>query len=76
MSSSGESNRLRRLVEGRRYDFDQSRRALLSSDLHSISVLMAQMETDPPDITNSCEEGNRLSLEIEALDIYSCQSLH
>ncbi|GFW09836.1 uncharacterized protein TNCV_4251651 [Trichonephila clavipes] len=30
---------------------------------------MAQMETDPPDITNSCEEKNRLSLEIEALDI-------
>ncbi|GFW69261.1 uncharacterized protein TNCV_2366391 [Trichonephila clavipes] len=30
---------------------------------------MAQMETDPPDITNSCEERNRLSLEIEALDI-------
>ncbi|GFS88192.1 uncharacterized protein TNCV_3149561 [Trichonephila clavipes] len=27
------------------------------------------METDPPDITNSCEERNRLSLEIEALDI-------
>ncbi|GFV19562.1 integrase catalytic domain-containing protein [Trichonephila clavipes] len=53
----------------RRYDFDQSRRVLLSSDLHSISVLMAQMETDPPDITNSCEERNRLSLEIEALDI-------
>ncbi|GFX18932.1 hypothetical protein TNCV_322371 [Trichonephila clavipes] len=52
----------------RRYDFDQSRR-VLSSDLHSISVLMAQMETDPPDITNSCEERNRLSLEIEALDI-------
>ncbi|GFV84135.1 uncharacterized protein TNCV_3037971 [Trichonephila clavipes] len=53
----------------RRYDFDQSRRVLLSSDLHSISVLMAQMETDPPDITNSCEERNRLSLEIKALDI-------
>ncbi|GFV48790.1 HTH_Tnp_Tc3_2 domain-containing protein [Trichonephila clavipes] len=48
---------------------NQSRRVLLSSDLHSISVLMAQMETDPPDITNSCEERNRLSLEIEALDI-------
>ncbi|GFS47830.1 uncharacterized protein TNCV_3598321 [Trichonephila clavipes] len=48
---------------------DQSRRVLLSSDLHSISVLMAQMETDPPDITNSCEERNRLSLENEALDI-------
>ncbi|GFT46567.1 hypothetical protein TNCV_3184241 [Trichonephila clavipes] len=31
---------------------------------------MAQMETDPPDITNSCEERNRLSLEIEALDIH------
>ncbi|GFY18550.1 uncharacterized protein TNCV_2397751 [Trichonephila clavipes] len=30
---------------------------------------MAQMETDPPDITNSCEERNRLSVEIEALDI-------
>ncbi|GFU64883.1 uncharacterized protein TNCV_785341 [Trichonephila clavipes] len=30
---------------------------------------MVQMETDPPDITNSCEERNRLSLEIEALDI-------
>ncbi|GFT67139.1 hypothetical protein TNCV_782941 [Trichonephila clavipes] len=30
---------------------------------------MAQMETDPPDITNGCEERNRLSLEIEALDI-------
>ncbi|GFV77151.1 uncharacterized protein TNCV_1771631 [Trichonephila clavipes] len=30
---------------------------------------MAQMETDPPDITNNCEERNRLSLEIEALDI-------
>ncbi|GFX02073.1 uncharacterized protein TNCV_1749581 [Trichonephila clavipes] len=30
---------------------------------------MAQMETDPPNITNSCEERNRLSLEIEALDI-------
>ncbi|GFW88428.1 nucleic-acid-binding protein from transposon X-element [Trichonephila clavipes] len=30
---------------------------------------MAQMETDPPDITNSCEERNRLLLEIEALDI-------
>ncbi|GFU18435.1 uncharacterized protein TNCV_1981111 [Trichonephila clavipes] len=30
---------------------------------------MAQMETDLPDITNSCEEKNRLSLEIEALDI-------
>ncbi|GFW71538.1 hypothetical protein TNCV_2309731 [Trichonephila clavipes] len=30
---------------------------------------MAQMETDPSDITNSCEERNRLSLEIEALDI-------
>ncbi|GFT29241.1 uncharacterized protein TNCV_3588291 [Trichonephila clavipes] len=30
---------------------------------------MTQMETDPPDITNSCEERNRLSLEIEALDI-------
>ncbi|GFV40382.1 hypothetical protein TNCV_3615521 [Trichonephila clavipes] len=27
------------------------------------------METDPPDITNSCEERNRLSREIEALDI-------
>ncbi|GFU48553.1 hypothetical protein TNCV_1439291 [Trichonephila clavipes] len=53
----------------RRYDFNQSRRVLLSYDLHSISVLMAQMETDPPDITNSCEERNRLSLEIEALDI-------
>ncbi|GFU94188.1 hypothetical protein TNCV_4162661 [Trichonephila clavipes] len=53
----------------RRYDFDQSRRVLLRSDLHSISVLMEQMETDPPDITNSCEERNRLSLEIEALDI-------
>ncbi|GFX04138.1 hypothetical protein TNCV_3972871 [Trichonephila clavipes] len=53
----------------RRYNFDQSRRVLLSSDLHSISILMAQMETDPPDITNSCEERNRLSLEIEALDI-------
>ncbi|GFW80029.1 hypothetical protein TNCV_984381 [Trichonephila clavipes] len=53
----------------RRYDFDQSRRVLLSSNLHSISVLMAQMETDPPDITNSCEERNRFSLEIEALDI-------
>ncbi|GFW09344.1 uncharacterized protein TNCV_2066031 [Trichonephila clavipes] len=53
----------------RRYDFDQSRRVLLSSDLHSISVLMAQMETDTPDITNSYEERNRLSLEIEALDI-------
>ncbi|GFV84989.1 hypothetical protein TNCV_838631 [Trichonephila clavipes] len=26
------------------------------------------METDPPDI-NSCEEKNRLSLEIEVLDI-------
>ncbi|GFT19724.1 uncharacterized protein TNCV_1594431 [Trichonephila clavipes] len=26
------------------------------------------METDPPDITNSCEERNRLSLEIEARD--------
>ncbi|GFV36748.1 hypothetical protein TNCV_2649911 [Trichonephila clavipes] len=50
-------------------DFDQSRRVLLSSDLHSISVLKAQMETDTPDITNSCEERNRLSLEIEALDI-------
>ncbi|GFW00808.1 hypothetical protein TNCV_1760461 [Trichonephila clavipes] len=55
--------------ERRRYDFDQSRRVLLSPDLHSISVLMAQMETDPPDITNSWEERNRLSLEIEALDI-------
>ncbi|GFX50453.1 uncharacterized protein TNCV_770251 [Trichonephila clavipes] len=30
---------------------------------------MAQMETNPPDITNSCEERNRLSLEIKALDI-------
>ncbi|GFX00544.1 hypothetical protein TNCV_2235511 [Trichonephila clavipes] len=30
---------------------------------------MAQMVTDPPDITNSCEERNKLSLEIEALDI-------
>ncbi|GFV74312.1 uncharacterized protein TNCV_5127551 [Trichonephila clavipes] len=30
---------------------------------------MAQMETDPPDITNNCEERSRLSLEIEALDI-------
>ncbi|GFV07031.1 uncharacterized protein TNCV_2664101 [Trichonephila clavipes] len=30
---------------------------------------MAQMETDPPDITNSCEERNRHSLEIKALDI-------
>ncbi|GFY02347.1 uncharacterized protein TNCV_3502291 [Trichonephila clavipes] len=30
---------------------------------------MAQMETDLPGITNSCEERNRLSLEIEALDI-------
>ncbi|GFU44785.1 uncharacterized protein TNCV_3150791 [Trichonephila clavipes] len=30
---------------------------------------MAQMETDPPDITNSCEERNTLSLEIEAFDI-------
>ncbi|GFV40524.1 hypothetical protein TNCV_2500511 [Trichonephila clavipes] len=46
-----------------------SRRVILSSDLHSVSVLMAQMETDPPDITKSCEERNRLSLEIEALDI-------
>ncbi|GFW29204.1 uncharacterized protein TNCV_4132802 [Trichonephila clavipes] len=30
---------------------------------------MAQVETDPLDITNSCEKRNRLSLEIEALDI-------
>ncbi|GFY07579.1 uncharacterized protein TNCV_3650861 [Trichonephila clavipes] len=30
---------------------------------------MEPMETDPPDITKSCEERNRLSLEIEALDI-------
>ncbi|GFV38995.1 uncharacterized protein TNCV_965611 [Trichonephila clavipes] len=30
---------------------------------------MAEMETDQPDITNSCEERNRLSLGIEALDI-------
>ncbi|GFW80441.1 uncharacterized protein TNCV_2945731 [Trichonephila clavipes] len=30
---------------------------------------MAQMKTDPPDITNNCEERNRLWLEIEALDI-------
>ncbi|GFS87728.1 hypothetical protein TNCV_4213621 [Trichonephila clavipes] len=30
---------------------------------------MAQMKTDPPDITNSCEERNRRSLKIEALDI-------
>ncbi|GFT12066.1 uncharacterized protein TNCV_726531 [Trichonephila clavipes] len=30
---------------------------------------MAQMVTNPPDITNSCEERNRLSLEIKALDI-------
>ncbi|GFW03542.1 uncharacterized protein TNCV_3020541 [Trichonephila clavipes] len=30
---------------------------------------MAQMETDSPDITNSCEVRNRHSLEIEALDI-------
>ncbi|GFX81602.1 uncharacterized protein TNCV_4179421 [Trichonephila clavipes] len=29
---------------------------------------MAQMETDPPDITNSCEERNKLSLEKESLD--------
>ncbi|GFX65987.1 retrovirus-related Pol polyprotein from transposon RE1 [Trichonephila clavipes] len=57
------------ICQKRRYDFDQSRRVLLSSDLRSISVLMAQMETDPPDIANSCEERNRLSLEIEALDI-------
>ncbi|GFV69104.1 HTH_Tnp_Tc3_2 domain-containing protein [Trichonephila clavipes] len=62
--------RVRLILERRRrYDFDQSRRVLLSSDLHSISVLMAQMETDPPDITNSCKERNRLSLEIKALDI-------
>ncbi|GFY11459.1 hypothetical protein TNCV_3182971 [Trichonephila clavipes] len=53
----------------RRCDFDQSRRVLLSSDLHSISFLMAQMETCPPDITNSYEERNRLSLEIEGFDI-------
>ncbi|GFW09538.1 hypothetical protein TNCV_3996451 [Trichonephila clavipes] len=53
----------------RRYDFDQNIRVLLSADLHSISVLMAQMETEPPDITNSCEVRNRLSLEIEAFDI-------
>ncbi|GFT59617.1 uncharacterized protein TNCV_4964771 [Trichonephila clavipes] len=30
---------------------------------------MAQMETNPPDITNSCEERNTFSLEIEAFDI-------
>ncbi|GFT60126.1 uncharacterized protein TNCV_1022751, partial [Trichonephila clavipes] len=58
-----------RCAKSRRYDFDQSRRVLLSSDLHSISVLMAQMKTDPPDITSSCEDRNRLSVEIEALDI-------
>ncbi|GFT10640.1 hypothetical protein TNCV_1943681 [Trichonephila clavipes] len=30
---------------------------------------MAQMETNPPHITNSCDERNSLSLEIVALDI-------